>query len=205
MCRTGPRPEGDFEMLLSSAYRLAASNQVSEAKKVYLRIITMAESIGHAPENGGTGKHQQALALNNLAWMLATCEDVHLREPEQALSYARKAVELAGDEGMYWNTLGVAYFRVQDWDEATKALGRSMELRGDGKGDSYDWFFLAMIHARKDQKEEGRQWYDRAVAWFHNARQGNRELYRFQVEAAAALGIPRLPPVPMVTTQPQAW
>jgi tetratricopeptide (TPR) repeat protein len=200
----GPRPEGDFEMLLSSAYRLAASNQVSEAKKVYLRIITMAESIGHAPDNGGTGKHQQALALNNLAWMLATCEDVHLREPEQALSYARKAVELAGDEGMYWNTLGVAYFRVQDWDEATKALGRSMELRSDGKGDSYDWFFLAMIHARKDQKEEGRQWYDRAVAWFHNARQGNRELYRFQVEAAAALGIPRHP-VPMVTTQPQAW
>ena len=189
----GSRPEGDFEMLLSSAYRLAASNQVSEAKKVYLRIITMAESLGHAPENGGTGKHQQALALNNLAWMLATCEDVHLREPERALSYARKAVELAGDEGMYWNTLGVAYFRVQDWDEATKALGRSMELRSDGKGDSYDWFFLAMIHARKDQEEEGRQWYDRAVAWFHNARQGDRELYRFQVEAAQALGIPRPP------------
>ena len=78
-----------------------------------------------------------------------------------------KPSSLAGDGGMYWNTLGVAYFRVQDWDEATKALGRSMELRSDGKGDSYDWFFLAMIHARKDQKEEGRQWYDRAVAWFH--------------------------------------
>ena len=78
----GPRPVGDFQMLLSSAYRLAASNQVSEAKKVYLRIITMAELIGHAPEHGGTGKHQQSLALNNLAWMLATCEDIHLREPE---------------------------------------------------------------------------------------------------------------------------
>ncbi len=64
---SGPRPGGDFEMLLSSAYRLAASNQVSEAKKVYLRMITMAESIGHAPENGGTGKHQQALALNPAA------------------------------------------------------------------------------------------------------------------------------------------
>ena len=200
----GPRPGGDFEMLLSSAYRLAASNQVSEAKKAYLRIITMAESTSHAPEHGGTGKHQQALSLNNLAWMLAKCEDVHIQEPEQALSYARKAVELAGDEGTYWNTLGVAYFRVQDWDEAAKALGRSMELRGDGKGDSYDWFFLAMIHARKGRKEEGRQWYERAVAGSHNARQGNRELYRFQVEAAAALDIPR-PPVPMVTTQPQAW
>jgi tetratricopeptide (TPR) repeat protein len=160
----GFQPDGNFQMALSSALRLAASNEVSEAKKAYLRIITLAATNGHGPQNGGSGKHQQALALNNLAWMLATCEDVHLREPEQALSYARKAVELAGDEGTYWNTLGVAYFRVQKWDEAIKALGRSMELRGDGEGDSYDWFFLAMIHAGKNQKEEGRQWYDRAVA-----------------------------------------
>ena len=162
----------------------------------------MAESIGHGPENGGSGKHQQALALNNLAWMLATCEDVHLREPEQALSYARKAVELAADEGTYWNTLGVAYYRVQNRDEATKALGRSMELSGDGEGDSYDWFFLAMIHASKNQKEEGRHWYDRAVAWYHKIRQGDRELYRFQVEAAAALGIPT-PSAPMLIMQPK--
>ncbi len=134
--------------------------------------------------------------------MLTTCEYVHISEPKQALSYARKAVELAADEGTYWNTLGAAYYRVQNWDEATKALGRSMELRGDGAGDSYDWFFLAMIHASKNQKEEGRQWYDRAVAWYHKTRQGDRELYRFQVEAAEALGIPR-PSAPMVTTQPK--
>ncbi len=198
----GPRTDGDFEMSLSAAFHLAASNQVLEAKKAYLRIITRAESIGHGPENGGTRKHPRALALNNLAWLLTTCENVHIREPEQALSYARKAVELAADEGTYWNTLGAAYYRVQNWDEATKALGRSMELRGDGAGDSYDWFFLAMIHASKNQKEEGRQWYDRAVAWYHKTRQGDRELYRFQVEAAEALGIPR-PSAPMVTTQPK--
>ena len=153
---------------------------------------------------GGIRALAVSLTASEPSLLIVACKYVHHMEHEQALSYARKAVELAGDEGMYWNTLGVAYFRVQDWDEVTKALDRSMELRGDGKGDSYDWFFLAMIHARKDQKEEGRQWYDRAVAWFHNARQGNRELYRFQVEAAAALDIPR-PPVPMVTTQPQAW
>jgi tetratricopeptide (TPR) repeat protein len=174
---------------------------VIEAKKAYLQIINLAESIGHGPGNGGAGKHVQALALNNLAWLLTTCEDVHLREPEQAVSYARKAVELAGDEGTYWNTLGVAHFRAQNWDEATRALGRSMEMRGDGEGDSYDWFFLAMVHASKNQKDEGRQWYDRAVAWYHKTRQGDRELYRFQVEAAEALGIPG-PSAPMVATQP---
>ncbi len=199
----GTRTDGDFELSLSTAFHLAASNRVLDAKNAYLRIITMAESIGHGTENGGSGKHLQALALNNLAWLLTTCENVHFREPEQALSYARKAVELEGDQGTYWNTLGVAYYRVQDWDEATKALDRSMALRADGEGDSYDWFFLAMIHASKNQKEEGRQWYDRAVTWYRKTQQGDRELYRFQVEAAEALGIPR-PSAPLVAGQPKA-
>jgi hypothetical protein len=75
-----------------------------------------------------------------------------------------------------------------------------MELRGNGQGDSYDWFFLAMIHANKNEREEGRRWYDKAVAWFHTNRQGDRELYRFQVEAAKALGIPE-PAAPLLTTQ----
>jgi hypothetical protein len=196
----GRRTDGNFEMSFSFALQLAASNHVLEAKQAYLRVITMAESAGHGPENGVAGKHPQALALNNLAWLLTTCENVHLREPGPALSYARKAVELAGDERTYWNTLGAAYCRVQKWDEATMALGRSMELSGDGQGDGFDWFFLAMIHAGKNQKEEGRQWYDRAVAWHHKARPGDRELHRFQVEAAAALGIPG-PSAPLVTTQ----
>jgi len=196
----GPRAHGDFEMSFYSAFQLAASNQVPEAKKAYLRIITMAQWAGHGPENRWTGKHPEALALNNLAWLLTTCENIHLREPGQALSYARKAVELAGNERTYWNTLGVAYYRVQKWDEATQALGRSIELTGDGEGDGFDWFFLAMIHASKNQKEEARRWYDRAVAWYHKARPDDRELHRFQVEAAEALGIPR-PSAWIVTTQ----
>lgn len=77
-----------------------------------------------------------------------------------------------------------------------------MELSDDREGDSHDWFFLAMIHASKNQKEEGRRWYDRAVAWYHRSRPGDQELYRFQIEAAAALGIPR-PSATMVTTQPK--
>lgn len=190
--------DADPSFSLSYAVQLAASNRILEAKQTYLRIISKTESINHEPGSGETRKRQQAQALNNLAWMLATCEEVELREPEQALTSAKKAVELAGDEGTYWNTLGAAYFRVQDWDEATKALGRSMELRGN-EGDSYDWFFLAMIHASKNQKEEGRRWYDRAVAWFHKNRPGDRELYQFQIEAAEALGIPGPPAAPTTT------
>ncbi len=196
----GPRTDANLQMSASIADQLAASNRIWEAKQAYLQVITKAESIGQGPENRGTRRYVQARALNNLAWLLSTCEGVELREPEQALSCARKAVELAGDERTYWNTLGVAYYRVQNWDEATKALGRSMELSENGEGDAYDWFFLAMIHARKKHKEEGRRWYDRAFASYLKTRPGDRELYRFQVEAADALGIPR-PSAPMAQAQ----
>jgi tetratricopeptide (TPR) repeat protein len=193
-----PPADGDLALSLSYALRLAASNRLPEAKQTYLRIISKVESMRPGPEDAESVKQLLAQALNELAWMLATCEDVQFREPEQALSCATKAVHLAGDEGNYWNTLGVAYFRLKNWNEATKALGRSMELRGDGQGDSYDWFFLAMIHATKNESEAGRRWYDRAVAWFNSNRRGDRELYRFQVEAAKALHIPE-PPAPQMT------
>ncbi len=193
-----------FQMWFSAGFNFASSNQVQEAKKIYQQIISMAESTPQSSPNGQAGTRQKALALNNLAWLLTTCEDIHLREPDVAVSYAKQAVELADSEGNYWNTLGVAYFRIGDWDRATEAIGRSMELSKDGEGDSHDWFFLAMIQAHKNQKEKAREWYDRAVEWFHNYRQADRELYRFQIEAAQALGIPKpLPPsLPMPPKPP---
>ena len=98
------------------------------------------------------------------------------------------------EEGTYWNTLGAAYVRVRNWEEASTALLRSMKLR-DGEGDAYDWFFLAMIDARKGDKRQARAWYDRAVDWFHDGHEADEELYRFQAEAAAVLNLPR-PPLP---------
>ena len=56
-------------------------------------------------------------------------------------------MELAPDEGTYWNTLGVAYYRLRNLSAAMNALVRSMELRREG--DSFDWYFVAMIHAQQ--------------------------------------------------------
>ena len=136
-----------------------------------------------------------AQALNNLAWMLATCEEPSLRNPAEAVSCARRAVKLDPDQGTYWNTLGVAYFRVQNWDAASEALYRSINLRGPG-GDAFDWFFIAMIEAKRGDKQHARLWYDKAVAWFHDGHDFQGELFRFQVESAEALGLPR-PPAPI--------
>jgi tetratricopeptide (TPR) repeat protein len=105
-------------------------------------------------------------------------------------------VDLEPKHGDFWNTLGVAYFRLEAWDEALSALYRSMELNDEGN--SADWFFLAMIHQRLGRKERAREWYDKAVHWSHRHRPGDEELYRFAVEAAEALGRPKpeRPPYP---------
>ncbi len=192
----------DFQMALSSAQRLAAGNHVTEAKGVYLRMIASEEQVRQEGRGNESSNRDLALALNNLAWMLCTCENPSMREPQQAVGLARRAVELADEEGSYWNTLGVACCRVGDWEGASKALQRSMELRGAGEGDSYDWFFLALIDASTNHRAEGREWYDRAVHWSQETRPGDVELFRFQTEAADALGLPR-PAAPVATAQPR--
>jgi tetratricopeptide (TPR) repeat protein len=190
-----PRPQVALEYELINATQLASTDHVAEAADAYRRIIAQAELLEQSTgETAASGKAQLARALNNLAWMLATCEDSRLRRPQEAVVYAKQATKLAEEEGTYWNTLGTAEFRVQNWEAASQALQRSMSLRG-GEGDAFDWFFLAMIDAKRGDKVHARQWYDLAVDWFHDGHEFDRELYRFQVEAAEVLGLPR-PPVP---------
>ena len=103
---------------------------------------------------------QSAGAHNSLARLLAACAEPKLRDPKRASELARKAVDLAPNQGTHWNTLGVAQYRAGDWPAAIEALTKSMELRKGGDG--FDWFFLAMAHWKLDHKEEARQWFDHA-------------------------------------------
>ena len=93
-----------------------------------------------------------AQAHNQYAWLLATCPQSALRNPSQAVESAKKATELAPKEGGYWNTLGVAQYRVGAWQAAITALERSMALRQGG--DAFDWLFLAMAHWQLGHRED---------------------------------------------------
>jgi serine/threonine protein kinase len=128
---------------------------------------------------------------NDLAWLLATCPDAKVRDPKRAVGLARKAVELDPRAG-YWNTLGVAEYRAGNDTEALAALQKAMALTKGGNG--FDWFIVAMAHARLDNKDAARAWYAKAVAWMEKEQPGNEELRRFRAEAAAVLGVPDPPP-----------
>jgi serine/threonine protein kinase len=131
------------------------------------------------PDNGPT--------LNNLAWSLASVPGEPWFDPTEALALARKAVANNPGESNFLNTLGVAAFRAGDWKTAAKALRESMARSG---GEAYDLFFLAMTSWHQGNKQEAREFYDRAVAWTDKFKPNDAELRQFRAEAASLLGLP---------------
>jgi serine/threonine protein kinase/Tfp pilus assembly protein PilF len=129
--------------------------------------------------------------LNIAAWNLATSRYSRIHDPARAVEIARLAVEKAPQKGIFWNTLGVAYYRAGAWNAAVEALGMSMKLRKGGDGE--DWFFLAMAHWQFGERDQARDWYDRAVEWMAKNRPRDGKLKRFRAEAAALLGLADLP------------
>jgi tetratricopeptide (TPR) repeat protein/serine/threonine protein kinase len=174
--REAIRLQPDYEPAhLNLGVVLYAQSRSKEAEAAYREAIRL--------------KPDDLLPHNNLAWLLATCPDLELRDPQQAVAHAQKAVELAPDQGRYWNPLGVARYRNGNWKSAIEALMKSAQLRNGG--DSFDFFFLAMAHWQLNEKEKARAWYDQAVAWMDKNNPQNEELKRFRAEAATLLGLPK--------------
>jgi len=125
------------------------------------------------------------LALNNLAWQLSA-GPVEFRDPKRALTLVRHAVSIAPEKATYRNTLGVVLYRLQQYGEAADALSQSVAT-GKGQFDGYNFCFLSMCAARRQQMELARDYLVRAREWrrktnltAHEA----AELDRFEDEAA---------------------
>jgi serine/threonine-protein kinase len=131
---------------------------------------------------------------NDAAWFWATCPDAKFRDPQKAVRLAQKATQLKPKNGDYWNTLGVARYRVGQLTEAITALEESMRLRRGG--DASDWFFVAMAHWQQGHKDKAREYFQKAVRSMDKYQPRNQELRRFRAEAAALLGITNDPHAP---------
>jgi serine/threonine protein kinase/WD40 repeat protein/Tfp pilus assembly protein PilF len=134
-----------------------------------------------------------ARAHNSLAWRLLVGPE-KLRNPEEALRMARKAVELAPGDFMFVNTLGLALYRSGRFAEAVPVLAQSLRM-GKGQADAFDLFFLAMCHHRLGDAAKAKECYDRAARWFQEdatrlSPTWVEELRAFQAEAGALLRQP---------------
>jgi tetratricopeptide (TPR) repeat protein len=69
-----------------------------------------------------------ALALNNKAWLLATCPDKRVRDGKKALELATKACELTEWKApMYFDSLAGAYAELGNFDKAVEWMEKALE------------------------------------------------------------------------------
>ncbi|MCS7236796.1 MAG: hypothetical protein NZ899_00830 [Thermoguttaceae bacterium] len=114
--------------------------------------------------------------------------------------WAEKAAQLAPGCPSCWTTLGVANYRAGHWKEATKALDKSLHLRGNN---TLGLVFLAIARWQAGQKEEARQAYQRALEHLPFKKlsaESLEEIRRLQAEAEQLLEIP-LPTPPEARTR----
>jgi WD40 repeat protein/serine/threonine protein kinase len=187
--------QGSIQPLDNAAW-LASRDQLNEADgPTMLEELTSA-----APGDKSEGiasalaqvrlqaRSRQALQHNNAAWTLATATDPKRGDLLRAVELARKAVELAPTSGMYWNTMGTALYRADDWRGAIEALSKSNEL--DAKGSlGFNAYFLAMAHLRRGEAERARIWFDVAARAHRRSAPADAELKQFRAEAAKLLGL----------------
>jgi tetratricopeptide (TPR) repeat protein len=137
-------------------------------------------------------REQLAMLCNNRAWELAV-GPVANRNREAALQSARRAVEVAPEQGIFLNTLGVAQYRSGQYTESIKTLEKSLSI-GQGQSDGFDLFFMAMAYHYLGHCTEAGASFDRAVGWVNEhkslTQQYSEELAAFRVEAEAVLADP---------------
>lgn len=111
---------------------------------------------------------------------------------------ASKAVEIEPQASNNWTALGMARYRLGQWQEARMAFDKSLQLGADSWGgslrrpDAIDWFFLAMSYWQLGQQDQARQCYDRGVQWMNGSKPwqtDDEDLRRCQTEAEELLEI----------------
>jgi serine/threonine protein kinase/WD40 repeat protein len=161
--------------------------------KFYEHLIAGLETmLARQPDQHRT-RGMLAHYCNNLAWALVTALG-SARDVQRALSLARRAVEVAPNQVLFLNTLGVAQYRAGQHAEAIATLEKSLSA-GKGGSDAFDLFFLAMAHRRLGHWEEAKGCFERAVHWLKDQKdlsaQHSQDLAAFRAEAEAVLGLTR--------------
>lgn len=125
-----------------------------------------------------------------LAEWLANTRVVELRNPSRAVELARKAVKLEPESNDPHRVLGVACYRAGDAQSAVAELNRGLQPPADDStGTVTVWLFLSMAHSQLGNKEQARQWYERATEWITKNQSQQDPLVRWRDEAAELLGI----------------
>jgi len=86
-----------------------------------------------------------------------------------------------------WSRLAAAYAAAGEWPPALEALRRAVPAPTGGTG--YEYFLLALAHARLSHPDEARRWYDGGMDWLkqHGDDEALRQLARRAITDVAGL------------------
>jgi tetratricopeptide (TPR) repeat protein len=107
----------------------------------------------------------------------------------QALSHARRAVELAPTNGLFASILAWAEYRTDHRAEAIAAAELAMGAP-DGFMQANVWFILAAAHWQEGRRDEAAGWFDMAVTQAKRHDPGDQSARRLWAESAELLGRP---------------
>jgi tetratricopeptide (TPR) repeat protein len=175
---------------------LYLADRVQDAAELFREAFRRFEHVlAQAPD----GDFARSRAESALRWTLLTCPLPEFRDPDRALKLTQQSLSGKPSSGDVWNSLGIAHYRLGQWDEAIAAFQKSIEL-GNG-GDRSDFYFLAMAHWQRGEQDEARQCYNRAVEHKHNeGGLNNPDLLNFRREAEELMGVTQ--PQPSTDTKP---
>jgi len=109
-------------------------------------------------------------ALNNLAWLEATCPNPQFRDGQRAVEHATRACELSGwKTPTRLSTLSAAYAETGDFRGAVKWMEKAIELAPDTSSRSRS--MLELFKAHKPYRQDG------SATWMFLAQPGGGDLH----------------------------
>jgi serine/threonine protein kinase/Flp pilus assembly protein TadD len=177
----GKKQLATLQTMYELAKLSAEDGQFEDARRLYEESLQLHQSVY-------PGHPSTLRTMGSLAWMLATANDVKVRDPKRALELAKELVKATPRDADRWNTLGVASSRAGDYKNAIVALEKAEKL-APKRYLGLNALFLAMAHWQLGEKDKARRWYDQAVGWMEKNKSSDPDLLQFRTEAAQLLGI----------------
>lgn len=94
----------------------------------YKSKLEYAQALNDLKRGLQLSRNSSSLACNSIAWILATCPNPDLRNGEEAVKMAMKAVELDGAKPYYHDTLAAAYAESGLFTEAVEEQKKAIKL-----------------------------------------------------------------------------
>src|SRR5262249_38780464 len=129
---------------------------------------------------GAAGAH------NDLAWYLVTCPEPRIRDAARAVKHVEQALALKPEAWQFWNTLGVARYRLGDWKGTIRAMAQASQMDGGTEGaDGGDCLCMGMAYWRLEEREPPRESFQKALRLIEKNSRPTLEWQQFRTEAEA--------------------